>query len=189
VETNAKNVQNIQILNNVIMLALLELSLLEKIVFQFAHNKIKYFLMAAVYVQVVLIKLMVNVQNAKKVLNMIILLKLVFPFVQLIQFLYLKPKHVNAMMVIICCMVAVINVQLIKFLIILGVVICPAHKIMYSMEKIVSANLAFINYQVVVVNVKKIKCMIQQKKHAFQDVLIMKFGKPIHAIVYQATTD
>jgi hypothetical protein len=101
----------------------------------------------------------------------------------------MKLKHVNVMMVIICCMVDVINVQLIKFLITLGVVIFPALKIMYSMEKIVSVHLAFINYQVVVVNVKKMKFMIIQKKHAFQDVLIMKFGKPIHAIVYQTTTE
>jgi hypothetical protein len=60
---------------------------LEKIVFQFVLNKIKYFLMAPVYVQIIFIELMVNVQNAKRVLNMIIFLKLVFPFVQLIQFL------------------------------------------------------------------------------------------------------
>jgi hypothetical protein len=103
-ETIVLNVQDILILNNAITLAMMVLNLLVKIVFQYALHKMKCIRMVAVFVLMDYLELMEDALDAKKEQNMIIVQKLVYQFVHLIQSIYLKLIHADAMMDITCSM-------------------------------------------------------------------------------------
>ena len=188
-ETIVLNAQDILILNNAITLVLLVLSLLVKIVLQSVLLKMKFIPMVAVFVLMDYLELMEDALDAKKEQNMIIVQKLVYQFAHLIQSIYLKLTHANAMMDITCSMEDALNVHLIKCLITPGAVIYGAQIIMYSMEKIVFVHMDSIYYQLAVENAEKTKFIIQYKKPAVPDVQFIKFGKLILVDAQQDTIE